>query len=72
MGRRITVPHPGEIIAASLKNYLRRHPELNITPVAQATRRYFLTDDPKLFKKLAEDFLDQKNLNLQQVEISNL
>lgn len=72
MGRRIVVPHPGEIIAASLKNYLRRHPELSIRPVARPTRHYYLTDDPKLFKKLAEDFLNQKNLNLQQVEISNL
>jgi len=72
MGRRIIVPHPGEIIAASLKNYLARHPELGLQPANQPSRRYYLTDKPLLFKKLAENFLGQKNLDLQQVEISNL
>lgn len=71
-GRRINVPHPGEIIAASLKNYLARHPELNIKPVERPAYKYYTTDDPKLFKELGEKFLGRKINNLEQVKISEL
>ncbi|MFA5109181.1 MAG: glutamate racemase [Patescibacteria group bacterium] len=72
MGRRIIVPHPGEVIAASLKDYLVRHPELGIKPVGQPTTKYYTTDNPKLFKKLGEKFLEQKIADLEQVKITEL
>jgi len=72
MGRRITVPQPGEIIAASLKDYLSRHPELNLQEVANPQRQYYTTDDPKSFRVLGEQFLGQKIINLAQVKITEL
>lgn len=71
MGRRVSVPHPGIIIADSLKNYLKRHEELGLHPVAEPEHRYFTTDNPSLFKKLAEKFLGHKIPNLEQIKISH-
>lgn len=70
MGRQINVPHPGEIIAASLKNYLACHPELNIKSIDRPEYKYYTTDNPKLFKELGEKFLGRKITNLEQVKIS--
>lgn len=70
MGGRIAVPHPGKIIADSLKEYLKRHDELGLTPDAKPTRRYCATDNPELFKSLAENFLEKKIDNLEQVNIT--
>jgi glutamate racemase len=69
MGRRVAVPHPGEIIAAKLESYLKRHPELGIRPSAQKTRRYFVTDDPNTFKRMAEGFLGEKIDKLEKAVI---
>jgi len=69
MGNKIAVPHPGEIIAASLKKYLNKHTELNLTKTNKATTQYYTTDNPALFKKMAEQFLEQKINKLQQVDI---
>lgn len=70
MGNKIAVPHPGEIIAGSLKNYLERHGELGLTSVTKPTRKYYTTDNPELFKSLAEKFLEKKITNLEQADIA--
>jgi glutamate racemase len=72
MGRRINVPHPGIIVAASLKDYLNRHGELGLEPVAAPKHYYYTTDKTDLFKKLGEKFLRQKIDNLEQVNITDL
>lgn len=72
MGRRINVPHPGEIIAKSLKKYLARHAELNLKAEINPSRHYFTTDDPIFFKDLAEKFLEQKITKLEKANIADL
>jgi len=72
MGRRISVPQPGETIAASLKDYLARHKELGLSEITAPTRHYYTTDDPQLFRDLGEKFLGQKITNLAQVKITEL
>lgn len=72
MGKNISVPHPGEIISASLKKYLSAHPELELSANEKPTRQFYTTDNPKLFKELGERFLEQKIPNLKQVEISEV
>lgn len=72
MGRRILIPHPGEVIAASLKKYLQRHPELDLRPVTDPQKHYYTTDNPELFKKIAEKFLEQKIHKLERAKISDL
>jgi glutamate racemase len=70
MGQKINVPHPGEIIATSLKKYLARHSELTLSGVNKPTRQYYTTDNPELFKELAEKFLEHKISKLTQVNIT--
>ncbi len=70
MGKKIAVPHPGEIIAASLKKYLARHSDLGLKENKKPETKYYTTDDPKLFKELAEKFLEQKIDKLSQANIS--
>ncbi|MFA5154828.1 MAG: glutamate racemase [Patescibacteria group bacterium] len=72
MGARVSLPHPGTVIAGALADYLRRHPELGLTPARPASRRYYTTDDPQRFRVLGEKFLGCRLDNLQRVEITEL
>jgi glutamate racemase len=72
LGRRIKVPLPGPLIAASLKNYLARHSELGLSPVASPTNKYYTTDSPTAFRKLGEKFLGRHILELQQISLDKL
>ena len=72
MGRRISVPHPGEIIAASLKDYLVRHPELGLKEEKLPKIEYYTTDAPANFKIAAEKFLGQKIPNLSRADITEI
>lgn len=72
MGRKTNVLNSGKIIANSLKDYLLRHAELKLEPVAQPIYRYYTTDDPRLFKELGEKFLGKKIDNLERVKITEL
>lgn len=71
MGKRVSVPHPGEIVAASLKDYLTRHPELGIEASSSPLIKYYTTDMPENFKVSAEKFLGKKITNLSQADISD-
>lgn len=72
MGRRISVPDPGQIIARSLAAYLSRHNELGLQPNSKPTREYHTTDDPKLFIGLGEKFLGQKMPAVRLAKINEL
>ncbi len=72
MGRRVYVPHPGEIIASSLKNYLNKHSELGLSEEKSPKVKYYTTDSPANFKLAAEKFLEKKLPNLEQVDISKI
>ncbi|MEI7620178.1 MAG: glutamate racemase [Candidatus Falkowbacteria bacterium] len=69
MGPKCFVPNTGEIIAKSLKDYLKRHPELNIKPSKPATVKFYTTDDIERFKKLGEKFLGQKITQIEKIEL---
>jgi|BioPla2DNA2_1021312.scaffolds.fasta_scaffold00023_81 glutamate racemase len=69
MGKKVFIPNPGALVAKSLKDYLNRHPELGLKPVKKPVRKYYTTDNPKLFKDLAERFLAEKINTLKQVRI---
>lgn len=69
-GKRILVPNPGEIIANSLKNYLKKHPELKLTETNKAKCKFYSTDNTELIKKLAEGFLEQKINKFTKVDLS--
>jgi len=69
MGPKCLVPHPGNIVAKSLKNYLERHPELDITPRQSPQLTFYTTDQPTQFKKLGEKFLKRKIKDIQQINL---
>ncbi|WP_142686278.1 glutamate racemase [Chitinophaga polysaccharea] len=52
----ITVLSQGKIVAHSLKDYLKRHPEMEIRLSKQQQRSFYTTDDPGIFDKMAEIF----------------
>ncbi|GAA0556126.1 glutamate racemase [Chitinophaga japonensis] len=52
----ITVLSQGKIVAHSLKDYLRRHPEMETRLSRQGRRQFFTTDDPQVFDRMAATF----------------
>lgn len=68
VGKNVVVPDTGKIIAASLKNYLKRHLELKIVK-AKTSSDFFTTDNPIMFKELAEKFLAKKIKTVKQIEL---
>lgn len=65
MGNEVAIPDTGKIIALSLKDYLSRHQELKIIK-GKTSCDFYTTDDPKLFKNLAEKLLEQKIKSAKQ------
>jgi len=68
MGRSVNVPDTGKIIAASLKDYLSRHPELKITKT-KTSCDFYTTDNSQIFKTQAEKFLKQKIKSVKQIKL---
>lgn len=50
----------GEYVANSLKDYLKRHPEMNEKCTKTGTCRYFTTENPMRFQEQAQVFLHEK------------
>lgn len=55
----ITVLAQGKIVAHSLKDYLKRHPEMESRLSRNKTRLFYTTDDPAIFDRMAEIFFGQ-------------
>ncbi|MFY0253977.1 glutamate racemase [Chitinophaga sp. 30R24] len=52
----ITVLSQGKIVAHSLKDYLKRHPEMENRLTRQQQHHFYTTDDPAIFDRMAEIF----------------
>ncbi|RFS19783.1 glutamate racemase [Chitinophaga silvatica] len=52
----ITVLSQGKIVAHSLKDYLKRHPEMESRLSKNQQQQFYTTDDPNIFDKMAEIF----------------
>lgn len=50
----------GEYVANSLKDYLKRHPEMNAKCTKTGTCQYFTTENPMRFQEQAQVFLHEK------------
>jgi glutamate racemase len=55
----ITLLSQGKIVAHGLKDYLHRHPEMEVRLSKNGGRKYFTTDDPVIFEKQTEIFLGE-------------
>jgi len=72
MGKNIKIPHPGEIVADSLKNYINNHPELKLKEASFPSLNYYVTDSLDNFRTQAEKFLEKPVKNIKQIDISEL
>lgn len=60
-----TILSQGDIVAESLADYLRRHPEMEINCSKNGTRTFLTTDDSALFNRQAEIFLGESVVSRQ-------
>ena len=65
----ITLFAQGEYVAASLKDYLRRHPEMDARLTKQHTRRFLTTESAAKFSEAASLFLNQP-ITVEQITIN--
>ncbi len=56
MPSHISVISQGKIVALSLVDYLKRHPEMDIRCSKNAQCRFFTTEQPKVFMEIAGNF----------------
>lgn len=56
MGKRVKVLDSSKIVAESLKDYLKRHPEIETQLTKGSKQNFFTTDDPERFKEFAKSF----------------
>ncbi len=60
MPKRVNVIAQGEIVANSLKDYLKRHPEIEQRCSKGATCEYFTTEDAEKFSEVGSIFVNEK------------
>lgn len=65
---RIRVVRQGELVANSLKDYLRRHPEMESRLEKGGGCRYLTTETPEKFQEFASVFLDEK-VNVDKIKL---
>ncbi len=58
--QRVTLVEQGEIVANSLKDYLKRHPEMDARCTRNALCRYYTTESAEKFKRSAGVFLNDE------------
>lgn len=69
MGKKVNILTSGEITAISLKDYLKRHPEIEKKLTKNHTRAYLTTDDPLKFKEFTEKNFHIKIKTPEKVEL---
>lgn len=64
----VTIVSQGEYVAASLKDYLHRHPEMDEKCTKNATCRFYTTESEDKFRESASIFLNEK-ITAQRISI---
>lgn len=65
-----TVVCQGEIVADSLLDYLRRHPEMDARITRGGTVEYLTTEEPSKFSEMAGEFMGE-SVEAQRININN-
>lgn len=68
LGTNISVLSQGPIVAASLQDYLQRHPDINKHCSKNGQRQFLTTDAPEIFDQHATTFFEQ-TVNSKYVEV---
>jgi glutamate racemase len=69
MGKKVKVLHSGQATAESLKDYLKRHPEIESKLSKNRTRKFLTTDNPEKFKEFTEKHFGMKIKLPQKIEL---
>lgn len=69
MGKKVQIPHPGEIVAESLKDYLERHPEIESRLTKGRKRTFRTTDNPVSFGTVGSQFLGSQMGHIEQIHL---
>ena len=64
----IRIVEQGEYVAASLENYLHRHPEMDARCSKGGTVNYFTTESPERFKECAAVFLHE-DIHVEHIDL---
>ena len=70
IGHKVFVLNPPEIVSKKLKDYLMRHPEIEIKLSKNKKRLFYTTDNAQRFSEFASRFLNLKNLKVEKTKIS--
>lgn len=68
--KEITIVSQGEYVAESLKDYLKRHPEIETKCTKNATCHFLTTEAENKFSESASTFLNQI-IKVERVSIEN-
>lgn len=69
IGRKVFVLNPPEIVAEKLKDYLTRHPEIEIKLSKNKKRLFYTTDNAQRFSEFTSRFLNLKNPQIEKIKI---
>ena len=70
MPPHITTVTQGELVAASLKDYLQRHPEMDATCTKSGSCTYYTTEAEEKFRESASTFL-QEEVTVERISLEN-
>lgn len=65
----VTIVPQGEYVAASLEDYLHRHPDMDARCSKEGKTHYFTTENPERFKECATIFLHE-DVDVERVELT--
>ena len=66
--RGVKIVPQGEYVAASLKNYLQRHPEMDERCTKHSSTKYYTTESPTKFKENARIFMPEE-INVERITL---
>lgn len=66
--RGVKIVPQGEYVAASLKNYLQRHPEMDERCTKHSSTKYYTTESPAKFKENARIFMPEE-INVERITL---
>jgi len=70
MGKNVQIPHPGEVVAVSLKSYLQRHPEIETKLNKKSSVRFLTTDSAEKFVQIGSEFLGSKLQKAEKIDLA--
>lgn len=69
MGKKTLVLKTGEVVAKSLEDYLKRHPEMEKRLEKKGSRKFMSTDDAEKFKEISRHFFKHPLTEVQRIHL---